>query len=401
MTQTQRAVTQTEEQAPGPCGGLPRVILLTDADVFAGTERHMLDLARGLRAAGAAVTLACPSPSALEDAAGKEGLPFLAIQKRGLVDRAAVRTLVGLLRSGDADVVHTHNGRTALSAALAVRRAGLGRCVMTQHFLHPNHATQRGPKALLSGLAHGWVTRQMSGVIAISEAVRAAMLARREVPGGKITVIPNGIAAPDAGLPEAGGEIRRSLGIAPDAPLLVCAARLEAEKDLASLVAAMSAVRDALPAARCLIAGDGSLRPALEQQVQRLGLTDAVHLLGFRSDALALIAAADLFVLPSLAEPFGLALLEAMALGKPVVATRAGGPLEIVEDGETGLLVPPSSPDDLATGIARLLSDPATARRLGENGRARFADRFTSDRMARATLAVYQKAVSQQAPPRP
>lgn len=369
-----------------------RVVLFTDADVFAGTERHMLDLARGLRAAGAAVTLACPSPSALEDAARKEDLPFLMIQKHGLLDRAAVRTLARLLRSGDVDIIHAHNGRTALAASAAVRRAGRGRCVMTQHFLHPNHATQRGLKAFLSGLAHHWVIKQMSQVVAISEAVRAAMLARREVPDGKITVIPNGIAAPDAGALGAARETRQSLGIAPDAPLVVCAARLEAEKDIASLVSAMSEVKDVLPAARCLIAGDGSLRPALDQQIQRLDLGGVVQLLGFRPDAPALIAAGDLFVLPSLAEPFGLALLEAMALGKPVVATRAGGPMEIVEEGQTGLLVPPSSPDNLAEAIHRLLADPSEGRRLGGNGRARFADRFTSDRMARATLAVYQQA---------
>lgn len=371
-----------------------RVVLLTDADVFAGTERHMLDLARGLRAAGAAVTLACPSPSALEDAADKEGLPFLAIQKRGLLDRAAVQALARLLRSGGAHVVHAHNGRTALAAAAAVRRAGRGRCVMTQHFLQPNHATQRGPKALLSRAAHHWVVARMSRVIAISEAVRAAMLARREVIGGKITVIPNGIAAPDAGPPGTARETRHSLGIAPDAPLVVCAARLEPEKDIASLVSAMSRARAAVPGACCLIAGDGSLRPALQHQIEDLGLGGAVQLLGFRSDAPALVAAGDLFVLPSLAEPFGLALLEAMALGRPVVATRAGGPLEIVEDGETGLLVPPSSPDALAEAVCRLLADPASRHRLGENGRARFVDRFTSDRMARATLAVYEQAVA-------
>ena len=370
-----------------------RVVLFTDADVFAGTERHMLDLARGLRAAGVAVTLACPSPSALEDAARKEDLPTLTIQKRGLLDWAAVGTLARLLKSGDVDIVHAHNGRTALAAAVAVRQAGRGRCVMTQHFLEPNHATQRGPKALLSGLAHHWVVQRMSRVVAISEAVRAAMLARGEVPGSKITVIPNGIAAPDAGPPERASETRRTLGIAADAPLVVCAARLEAEKDIASLVSAMSRVKSALPAACCLIAGDGSLRPALQQQIQSLGLEAVIQLLGFRPDAPALIAAGDLFVLPSLAEPFGLALLEAMALGKPVIATRAGGPVEIVAEGETGLLVPPSSPDHLAEAVLGLLADPAAGRRLGENGRARFKAKFTMDRMAHATLAVYQQAI--------
>jgi len=371
------------------------VVLFTDADVFAGTERHMLDLARGLRAVGAAVSLACPSPSALEDAARKEDLPFLAVQKRGLLDRAAVRTLAGLLKSGAVDVVHAHNGRTALAAAVAVRRAGRGRCVMTQHFLEPNHATLRGPKALLSGLAHHWVVGRMSRVIAISEAVRAAMLARGEVPDGKIAVIPNGISAPDSGLRGRAAATRLALGVGADAPLVVCAARLEPEKDVASLVTAMDRVRAAVPAARCVIAGDGSLRPALEQQIEALGLGGVVQLLGFRSDALALIAAGDLFVLPSLAEPFGLALLEAMALGRPVVATRAGGPLEIVEAGETGLLVPPSAPDNLAEAVRRLLSDPAAARRLGENGRARFAEKFTADRMARATLEVYEQAMNE------
>ena len=371
-----------------------RVLLFTDADVFAGTERHMLDLARGLRAAGVSVTLACPSPAALEERAQAENLPTLTIQKRGTVDRETIRILTGLLRSGAADVVHAHNGRTALSAALAVRRAGRGRCVMTQHFLEPNHVTQRGPKAAASKMAHHWVTAQMSAILAISEAVKASLLARGEAPASKITVVPNGIAPPDAALPGGAEAMRRSLGIPSDAPLVVCAARLEPEKDVASLVASMRHVREVLPNAHCLLAGTGTLRADLEEQIRGLGLGDAVHLLGFRPDALALIAAADLFVLPSLAEPFGLAILEAMALGKPVVATRAGGPLEIVVEGETGLLVPPASPPALAEAILGLLSDPAEASRLGANGLARFKACFTADRMAQETAGVYVRVTA-------
>ena len=363
-----------------------RVILLTDADVFAGTERHMLDLARGLSALGAGVTLACPSPAALEDAARREGLPTLTIAKRGLVDWAAARTLARRLRSGQTDIVHAHNGRRALAAGVGVRLAGGGRGVMTQHFLTPNHATQRGPKAALSGAAHYWVVGRMSRILAISEAVREAMLARHEAPDSKITVVPNGITAPDGGQ---AAETRRSLGIGPDTPLLVCAARLEREKDIASLVSAVPIVRDKVPSVRCLIAGEGAERDALAAQTQALGLKDSVTLLGFRTDAPALMAAADVFVLPSLAEPFGLVLLEAMALGRPVVATRAGGPLEIVVDGETGFLVPPSSPDALADAVERLIADPAAAKGLGENGQARFGQSFTAARMAQATLAVY------------
>ncbi len=363
-----------------------RVILLTDADVFAGTERHMLDLARSLSALGVAAAVACPSPAALEDAARRENLPTLPIPKRGLVDWRAARLLARRLKSGQTNIVHAHNGRTALAAALAVRLAGKGQCVMTQHFLEPNHATQHGPKAAVSGAAHHWVVGQMSRVLAISEAVRSAMLDRREAPDRKITVVPNGIFAPDPADP---AETRRALGIAANTPLAVCAARLEREKDIASLISAIGIVKNTVSEVRCLVAGTGSEKAALEGQIERLGLAGTVTLLGFRADATALMAAADLFVLPSLAEPFGLVLLEAMALGRPVVATRAGGPLEIVVEGETGFLVPPSSPEALADAVKRLIAGPAAARRLGENGRTRFEQRFTAERMAQATLAVY------------
>ena len=366
-----------------------RVLLYTDADTFAGTERHMLDLARSLSILGIAVTLACPEPSALREAALKETLPVCAIQKHGLIDRVAVKRLRDLLRSGEIDIVHAHNGRTALIAALAARRAGRGRCVMTQHFLEPNHATQRGPKAVLTGLAHHWVMRQMSAIVAVSEAARTAMLARGEAPAAQIRVVPNGIAPPAVVC--VADETRKGLGIAADALLVVCVARLEPEKDIGSLIRAISQVHDALPAARCLVAGDGSLRAGLEEQIACLGLTGVVRLLGFQPDAPAIIAAADVFALPSLAEPFGLVLLEAMAQGKPVIATQAGGPLEIVADGETGLLVPPASPEALAEAIQSLLDDPAKRRRLGEDGRTRFQNCFTAEKMAQATAKVYQQ----------
>src|SRR4051812_4058273 len=117
----------------------PKVLLFTDADVFAGTERHMLDLAQGLRDEGVKVTIACPKPAILADYAVAHGFPVLTIQKGGLIDWPAIRILRRLLKSGHIDVVHAHNGRTALSAALAVHLARQGRCVQTQHFLEPGH----------------------------------------------------------------------------------------------------------------------------------------------------------------------------------------------------------------------------------------------------------------------
>jgi glycosyltransferase involved in cell wall biosynthesis len=171
------------------------------------------------------------------------------------------------------------------------------------------------------------------------------------------------------------------------------AARLEPEKDVASLLEAMQSVQAAHPQAVCVVAGDGSQKAALQQRIEEAGLQNAVRLLGFRSDVLGLINAADIFVLPSPAEPFGLVLLEAMALGKPVIATQAGGPLEIVVPDETGVLVPPRDANALGTALCRLLEDTTAREEMGRKGRARFEATFNARRMACETIEVYRRAL--------
>jgi glycosyltransferase involved in cell wall biosynthesis len=369
-----------------------RVALFSDSDVYAGTESHLYTLAQGLRECGVSAGIACPSPSPLAEKAACAKIEVFGIQKRGLIDRRAIRSLVELLKSGRVQIVHAHNGRTHLNAFLAVALAGKGRCVATQHFIEPDHAARRGPKAWLYRQAHRWVNRRAAHFIAISEAVRQGMLARQEAPEHRITVVPNGIHPPDPARLTPPERLRSDLGIPLDAPLIVCAARLEREKDIASLIAAMPEALKVFPAARCLIAGQGAQHQALAAQIRTAGLEQAVRLLGFRSDALALMQAADVFVLPSLAEPFGLAILEAMALARPVIATCAGGPLEIVEDGVTGLLIPPANPAALAQAILQLLRKPETSRRMGQRGRARFETRYMASHMANATREIYCRA---------
>ena len=316
-----------------------KVALFTDADVFAGTERHMLDLALGLRAAGALPMIACPRISELDRRALAEGIPHIGIEKGGFIDRPAIRILRNKLRTGEIEVIHAHNGRTALSAALAVKLEGRGAYVLTQHFLTPSRATRGGVKGAISNAIHRWISRGAGQIIAISDASRRGIEERGESANGNVTTVPNGIPAPDPAGLVAPAEVRRQFGIREEQPLIVCAARLEKEKDVASLIAAMKEVVTAAPDAICVVAGEGSQREALAVQIKKLGLGNAVHLAGFRADAISLIRAADLFVLPSLAEPFGLVLIEAMSVGRPVIATRAGGPCEIVEDGVTGTLV--------------------------------------------------------------
>lgn len=372
-----------------------RIALFTDADVFAGTEQHMLDLACGLRDLQVEPFLACPFPSPLAQRAAQRQIDVIRIGKRGAIDWRAVRTLSRLLNDHRIDIIHAHNGRTSILAALAVAMARRGHFVATQHFLHPARTGRSGPRAMLSSCLHRWVGRRAQKLIAVSQAARREMLARGDAPSDHITVIPPGISqsrSPDLATDKQ--EARHALGIGPDVPMVLCAARLEPEKDVISLVRAMARVAKENPTALCVVAGEGSERAKIEREIARLQLTKHVQLLGFCQQMSQLMASCDLLVLPSLAEPFGLVLLEAMAHGRPVVATRAGGPPEIVCDGETGLLVRPGEPNELAGAMLRLLADKQLGEKMGLSGWNRARNFFSISRMAQATVEVYTMAVA-------
>jgi glycosyltransferase involved in cell wall biosynthesis len=364
------------------------VLLCTDADVFAGTERHILALAFALRSENITAKIGCPDPSPLADRARELNIDIIPMPKRGQFDWRAALQIRRLITTGEVQIIHAHNGRTALAASVGLFGT-TGHLVVSQHFLDPAHTRRRGIAAFISRVLHHWINRRTHRFIAVSNAVADSMNRREQV--SNITVIHNGLSPQiAANLPQP-SQIRAELQIEDKAPLIVCAARLEPEKDLASLITAMQTVRARFPAACCLIAGKGALLTQLQSQIENLNLQNHVQLLGYRADTLSLINAADCFVLPSLAEPFGLVLLEAMALAKPVIATRVAGPLEIVDENVTGLLVPPSDPQSLASAIIQLLRDPQSSAQMGHRGRRRFENHFTDQRMAAATAALYQE----------
>lgn len=368
-----------------------KITLFTDADVFAGTERHILDLALALRAQGCPAEIACPGKGVLAERARQAGVPVWAVEKGCVMrDAAAVRRLRRRFRSGEVELVHSHNGRSALLAATAAALAGCGATVTTQHFLEPARTTRRGLRAWLGSAAHRWVLERAGRVVAISGPVRERILARREAPPEKVERVWNGISDPALAPLRDRAEVRADFGIAPAAPLVVSAARLETEKMVHVLIDAMAQLTRQMPEAKCVVAGEGRQRAALQEKIQSAGLVQSVRLAGFQEDVLSLVRAGDVFALPSAAEPFGLALVEAMALGRPVIGTRAGGPLEIIEEGVSGLLVPPADAAALSAALFRVLSEPGLAARLGAGGRARFEQHFTAPRMAGDMLAVYR-----------
>ena len=368
---------------------LLKILLLNDTQNWAGTESHILDLATALRQNDIDAAIACPPHSPL--AARALAIPVVPLKISKLIDRGAIRKLTRLLKSGRIDVLHAHNGRTQLHGALAVAAARRGVLVWTQHFINPHHARVNGFKGDVLKSVHRIVNARTHGFIAISEAVKAAMIERGEASAEKIVVVPNGIADSRDTKLENAASVRARYGVAADAPFAVALCRLEAEKDVATLLRAWARIVRDWPAARLIIAGRGAQKGELQRQIEALNISDSAQLIGFVEDALSLLNAADVLAHLAPAEPFGLAFLEAMALGKPIVACRGGAAPEII-DAQIGILVAEADDAATANALREVLSDPARARALGQGGRARFETHFTRERMALGTLAVYEKA---------
>jgi len=239
-------------------------------------------------------------------------------------------------------------------------------------------------RQLLSARRAGqqWVT--------VSLAARALLARWFGVPPGEILHIPNGIPRSAASVPTpeertaARDAVLREFGWAPDTRILLTTARLDAQKGFSDLLAAAPAILTKHPGARFLWAGDGDVT-AYAGMVRRAGLADAVSLAGFRTDVPRLLAAADLFLFPTRFEGLPFAVLEAMAAEVPVVATRANGVTEIVENGRHGLLAPVADPAGLAAAVEEVFGDPDAARSRAVRARDRVAE-FGEDTMTRRTL---------------
>jgi glycosyltransferase involved in cell wall biosynthesis len=187
--------------------------------------------------------------------------------------------------------------------------------------------------------------------------------------------------------------VRGELWLPTDAPIVGCIGALVAHKGHRHLIEAAASVVKEVPDARFVILGEGTLRPALQHRIEQLHLERHVFMPGFRADAVALLKSFDLFVMPSETEGLGTSILDAMACGKAAIGTRAGGIVEVVEEGTTGLLVPAADPVALASAIVGLLRDPGRRTRLGDAGLARVREMFTVGRMVEATRRVYEHVI--------
>lgn len=323
----------------------------------------------------------------LQNAMEAVGVPTFSLEttRRTGYLRALTR-LVSHLKSSGTRLVHAHCFDPTVLGLLAARRARIP-FVFTRH--HSDHNIRLGK--VWHTRVDAWCARNADAVIAVSEATRTILVEAEGIPAERVSVVSNGIEAMARPTEAEVSTCRAELELGQE-PILLILARLHEEKGLCYLLDALPQVIAVAGPVRVLLAGEGAHRGVLEERVRALGLQGTVRFLGRRKDVATLMELATIVVVPSLAESFGFVPLEAMGLGRPVVATRVGGIPEVVCDGETGLLVPPANAQALADAISRLLRDPGLAASLGKAGPARAA-KFSFAEMMTGYEAVYQRVL--------
>ncbi len=324
-----------------------------------------------------------------------EGFTVIDLARRPGVNLAVARRIVAACREHRVALLHAHQYTpffyAAMSRAWPTRLGPIIRprppILFTEHGRH--YPDFRRRKRIW---ANRLLLRRRDRVTAVGHWVGRALVDNEGLAASRIEVIHNGI-DPEQFTPadeSARRAARTALGIGPEQPVALQVARFHPVKDHATAIRAWAQVTKAVPDAVILLAGDGELRQEAEALGRELGVSETVRFLGVRDDVATLMAAADVFVLSSLSEGISVTLLEAMASGIAVAATRVGGNGEVVAEGETGLLSPRSDPESLAANLASLLSDPARARQMGRAGRQRLLDRFTQRQMHQAYADLYR-----------
>lgn len=314
-----------------------------------------------------------------------EGVDLVGLEPRNEIDLGAAWKLSRVLREYHPAIVHAHDPHGVAMAATAI---SFGAVTPSP----PLVASRRVDFALARNSFSRWKYRQVTRFIAASGAIRD-ILVHDGIPAGLISVVHDGIDVDKIkGLPRVDAHVE--FWLPHGVPLIVNVGALVDHKGQTYLLQAMPLVMREVPDAHLVILGEGELRPALERQAKDLHLEKAVRMPGFREDVLSLMKSADLFVMSSVTEGLGSAVLDAMAMGLAVVGTRAGGIPEAVVHGETGLLVPTENPEALARAIVRLLREPELRARYGSAGQARVAERFGVDKLVEGTMAAYAEVRS-------
>jgi glycosyltransferase involved in cell wall biosynthesis len=356
-----------------------------------GGEQQMAYLMAGLARRGHRVVAAVQPGGAARPRLEAEGFEVHPIRMRGEADPVAVLSLARRMGTVRPDVVHLHTSHAHTLGALAARLANHPVVVVSRRV---DFSIYRHSFLGLNGIKY---RAGIDRIVCVSDAVRDVLLGDGLDPD-RLRVVRSAV-DPERVRAAAPVDVRARLGLPEGARIVLAVGALVGHKGHRHLVEAVPRLVSAVPGVHVVIAGEGPLRGDLEAQARALWLQGSLHMPGRVDDLPGWFSSAEVLCMPSLEEGLGTSVLDGMAVGLPVVASRAGGIPEMVRDDVEGILVPPADPAALADALARLLLDPALRARMSAAARRRVDEAFHVDRMVDETLAVYREAIRERARP--
>lgn len=374
---------------------MPRVVFLIDSLGWGGAERLLLQYLPHLRSEGfdpVVCSMHERSGNPVAEEIGRLGIPVETVPVERLRDLTALPRLVRYLRGRGADVVHTQLEFADGLGSVAARIARLP-SISTLHTMSDSPRWSRPwLRNRLGDLALGGLA---TAIIAVSDEARRHYEIHRPYPRRKLVTLRNGI---DLARFEAaagdGADVRRELGIAPEARVVATVAVLRRDKGIQHMIGALPAIVEGAPEVVYLVVGDGRHRAALEAAAAQAGVAGRVVFAGSRTDVPRVLAACDVFALPTLQDALPTVLAEAAAAGVPIVASRVGGVPEMCLDGRNGLLVDPGDEAGLAAAVLRVLREPGLAARMGAQGEEVAAERYDIRTQAARLCDLYRAAIA-------
>jgi len=367
-----------------------KILHLISSSGMLGAERVLLEIAEYSKRAGLEVGIGVFQNSQnpnleLAEVARRQGFNVQIFPCNGRFDKKTIGKIKDYIDKEGVQILHSHNYKSNFYARRALSNNNI-RWVVT------NHGRRFGPKLLIYNLLDGFVIRHADRVIAVSkEIVRKMKLVG--INSKKICLIKNGVNLDRYREKIASKSIRDSWGIKKDVPVIGTVGALTKEKGHVYLLNAAPRVIRIIPEAIFLFVGDGRERASLEKIVLHLGIKDSVIFAGMRKNVPEILSIFNVFVLPSLNEGLPMALLEAQAAQIPVVATSVGAIPDVLQDGVTGILIPPKEPQAIAEAVIMILSDKQLASGMAQKGFDRVRDNFSSEQMGDKYLSIYKELI--------
>jgi glycosyltransferase involved in cell wall biosynthesis len=375
-----------------------RVLHLDTGREWRGGQQQVLYLSGALAAAGHTSIILTPRGSPLAIRAREEGIPLREIPYHGAGDPIAINKIVQAIQEINADILHAHTANAHSLGFFVMRWPSLPKERRPTFVVHRRVDFPPGSDPI----TRMRYTSEPCLFLCVSRAVRDVLL-HHGVAAERLRVVPSCVdpARIDRHAGEDSSRLREEIAVPADADLIGSVGALVPHKGHRHLLAAMPRILAARPDARLVLFGDGPLEAELRRDCWERGLQTRVSFAGFRPDVARFLHCFDLFVQPSTEEGLGTSILDAMAARLPVVASRAGGIPEIVRHGETGWLVPPAAPSELAGAIISLLEDPRRRAQFGEAGRTRVIEAFSIAALRDRVLDAYREAVALRSPSPP